>query len=90
MALEAMKLANVKLYMRVDGNEEDVTIESLYAAAVSYLQNAGIKEPTQEDELYTLAVHGLCLHWYTNRGDEQSDMPMGLRTIINQLKFTQF
>ena len=44
--------------------------------------------------IYVLAVKGLVLHWYDHRGDVitgtiVSEIPTGLRTIINQLKLEQ-
>ena len=77
-----------KLYMRVDGDEDDELIGSLMTAAKAYLANAGIDEPEEDSPLYTLAVHSLTLHYYDHRdavGDEAS-FPTGLRPILNQLK----
>lgn len=90
MAVSPDKLAAVKRYMRVDGDEDDLIITPLYEAAVLYLKNAGIDEPATEPELYNLAVWGLTLHYYDHRdavGTEAS-FPIGLRPIINQLKLT--
>lgn len=88
MAVSEENLLMAKQYMRVEGNEEDLIIRSLYSAAVLYLENAGIKEPAEVSELYNLAVWSLTLHYYDHRdavGNEAS-FPTGLRPIINQLK----
>lgn len=88
MAISEEKLAAVKRYMRVDGDENDVVISALYEAAVLYLRDAGIEEPAEGSALYDLATWGLTLHYYDHRdavGTEAS-FPTGLRPIITQLK----
>ena len=88
MAVSKEKLAAVKAYMRIDGDEDDAIVEALYSAAVLYLANAGIEEPSEDPSLYNLAVWSLTLHYYDHRdsvGGEAS-FPTGLRPIINQLK----
>ena len=90
MAVSHDKLAAVKAYMRIDGDEDDAIIEALYSAAALYLKNAGIEEPSEDPSLYNLAVWSLTLHYYDHRdsvGNEAS-FPTGLRPIINQLKLT--
>ena len=82
------KLAAVKAYMRIDGDADDTIIKAMYKAAVRYLKNAGIEEPSGDPSLYNLAVWSLTLHYYDHRdavGNEAS-FPTGLRPIINQLK----
>lgn len=88
MKVSKEKLAAVKDYMRIDGDEDDAIIKALYCAAVLYLKNAGIEEPSEDPSLYNLAVWSLTLHYYDHRdavGNEAS-FPTGLRPIINQLK----
>lgn len=90
MTVNPDKLAAVKRYMRVDGNEDDAVISALYQAAVLYLREAGIEEPADGSALYDLATWGLTLHYYDHRdavGTEAS-FPTGLRPIITQLKLT--
>lgn len=82
------ELASVKAYMRVDGTEDDVIISALYKAAVLYLGNAGIQPPTDDRDLYDLAVWSLTLYYYDHRAavGNEAELPVGLRPIINQLK----
>ena len=80
-ALEACKL-----YMRVDGGDDDELIAGLMAAAKAYMAEAGI--PETPDPRYTLAIQSLTLHYYDHRdavGGEAA-LPTGLRPILNQLK----
>lgn len=88
--LDADKLAAVKLYMRVDGDEDDSIISSMYAAAEQYLKKAGAVQTSENSELYTLCVHALTLHYYDNRDnvDSEASFPLGVRPIITQLKLT--
>ena len=90
MELSQERLAAVKRYMRVDGDEDDEVIAALYAAAVLYLNNAGISELPSGTALYDLAVWSLTLHYYDHRdavGNEAS-IPTGLRPIITQLQLS--
>ena len=82
-------------YMRLDPNDrsEMARVKPLYAAAVIYLRNAGVEWPGSDatgidNELYYLATHALTLHYYDHRDSvgNESEIPNGLRPIINQLK----
>lgn len=80
-----MTLEDAKLYLRVDGDEEDNQIQTLMTAAESYVRQQTGKtkkivavdgEPTEtdiaSDALYTLCVKLLLAHWYENRGVEKA------------------
>lgn len=88
MAVSKEKLTTVKAYMRIDGSEDDAIIEALYSAAVLYLKNAGIEEPSGDSSLYDLVVWRLTLYYYDHRDgvSNKDDYPIGLRAKINQLK----
>lgn len=82
-------------YMRLDPDDHDERdrVRQLYSAAVLYLRNAGIEWPGFnatgiDNELYYLATHALTLHYYDHRDSvgNESEIPNGLRPIINQLK----
>lgn len=88
-----MDLEELKLFLRIDGEEEDSFIEGLQIAAEEYLTNAGIKKDYTK-ELYKLAIKILISHWYENRavetvGKNVSKIAFGLDTILTQLKYTQ-
>ncbi|MBU6137345.1 MULTISPECIES: head-tail connector protein [Clostridium] len=88
-----MELEELKLFLRVDGNEEDSLIKSLQAAAEEYLTDAGIMK-NYNKEKYKLAVKILVNHWYENRavetiGKNVSKVAFGLDTILIQLKYSQ-
>ncbi|MGG7145138.1 head-tail connector protein [Clostridium nigeriense] len=88
-----MDLEELKLFLRIDGEEEDTLIEGLQLGAEEYLKNAGITKDYSK-ELYKLAIRILVSHWYENRsvetvGKNVSKIAFGLDTIITQLKYTQ-
>lgn len=88
-----MDLEELKLFLRVDGEEEDLLIESLKIGAEEYLTNAGINKDYSK-QLYKLAIKILVTHWYENRaveniGKNVSKITFGLDTIILQLKYIQ-
>ncbi|NEU29939.1 phage gp6-like head-tail connector protein [bacterium LRH843] len=69
-------LDELKEYLRIDGDEENSSLSMFLQASVSYLENAGVKKPSdpykQVDgvdvhSLYRLAVHMLATHFYENR-----------------------
>lgn len=88
-----MDLEELKLFLRIDGEEEDTLIEGLKLGAEEYLKNVGITKDYSK-ELYKLAIRILVSHWYENRsvetvGKNVSKIGFGLDTIITQLKYTQ-
>lgn len=87
-----MLLEEIKLYLRIYDNSEDVEINSLILAADSYFKNAGVNiETLRDNELYKLAVKMLVAHWYDNRGIETSnkmnEISLSLKSLIIQLKY---
>lgn len=88
-----MNLEDLKLFLRIDDDEEDTLIEGLQIGAEEYLTNAGIKKDYSK-ELYKLAIKILVSHWYENRNIETvsknvSKIAFGLDTILIQLKYSQ-
>lgn len=88
-----MNLEELKLFLKIDDNEEDILIEGLQLSAEEYLINAGIKKDYTK-ELYKLAIKILVSHWYENRavetiGKNVSKIAFGLDTILIQLKYSQ-
>lgn len=88
-----MDLEELKLFLKIDDNEEDNLIQGLNLSAEEYLTNAGIIKDYSK-ELYKLAIKILVSHWYENRavetvGKNVTKIAFGLDTIIIQLKYTQ-
>ncbi len=84
-----MPLDELKGYLRVDGDCDDMLVGSLKLAAEEYLLNAGIKKDYTRN-LYVLAVQMLVANWYENRqmtDKELKEVPYGIKCIIHQLQF---
>ena len=85
-----MEIDELKLFLRLDGTEEDLLILGLQAASEEYLLNAGVyKDYTKF--LYILAIKMLVGHWYENRSivGKADKLAFSLDTMILQLKYTQ-
>lgn len=87
-----MELTEIKLYLRVDGIDEDVLISGLQLAAEEYMTNAGVNKDYTK-ELYKLSIKILINHWYDNRmintDKSVGNLSYSLSAMINQLKHTQ-
>lgn len=69
-------LEEFKEYLRIDGDDEDLSLSTFLQSAISYLENAGVKQPAnyyfrKDDKdvfsLHRLAVMTLATHFYENR-----------------------
>lgn len=87
-----MILDDVKNYLRVDDDltEDDAQINSLIAAAKSYISQQTGKTYV-DDDLYNQAVKLLVCHWYENRELNPSkpgtlaEFPHSLSALINHI-----
>lgn len=86
-----MELKEIKEYLRVDFEEDDILLQILIYAAEEYLLNAGIKKDYSKS-LYKLAISLLVKHWYDNRdsvaiGSTTKKLEFSLNSILVQLKY---
>lgn len=92
-----MKLEEIKIFLRVDEEEDDELISSLHLAAESYIENATgiVKEMIIDREqllsLYNLTLKILITHWYENRsveitGSNFNKLSFSLDTLFLQLE----
>lgn len=98
MAMNDTQKAALMAYCRIDSltDTEDALLDSLYAAAVGYMTNAGVSEPeegTPRRAQYDLCVYAMVLNDWDNRGafavgTNVADNPAFRRTL-NQLKHTE-
>lgn len=81
----------VKEYVR-SNDEDDDLVRGLITTAEEYLLGAGVAPDAAPYALYEFAIKGIVLHWYENRAAVDTSSPRdfepGIRTVINQLKFT--
>jgi uncharacterized phage protein (predicted DNA packaging) len=85
-----MTLDDVKVYLRIDGNDDDPLLTSLMSAADSYIVNAVGDAMDKTAELYILASKLLITHWYENREPvgNANALAFSLQSILMQLKYT--
>ena len=97
MAMTDERRASLLAYCRMDEptSEELLTLETLYDAAVGYLEGAGISQPapgTPRAAQYDLAVNFMVLRDFDLRDAEVmgtiQDNP-AFRRLITQLKLTE-
>ena len=85
-----LDMDRLRQFARVDGEDEDGLLESLWEAADKYVRDAtGKRPPTSNDEVFCQCVALLTAHWYENRtpvtdGSVQ-DVPFTLQTLLNHI-----
>ncbi|PHA00938.1 hypothetical protein COE51_06405 [Bacillus pseudomycoides] len=80
------ELDQVKLYLRIDGDEDDTLLVSFINAAHLYLKNAGVIGTG--NDLYSLAINIYVSLQYDDMPKAQTDkLWKSLESIIVQLKY---
>lgn len=83
-------LGDLKLFARVDFDDEDFTLATLLNSASEYVQTATGQDYTEDaPERACVAIIALATHWYQNReltsgGDRV--VPFHVRSLIHQLR----
>lgn len=84
----AATLTALKRHCHIDHNDDDQQLEQLYAAAVEYMDGAGVPTPAAGADnaaRYQLCVFSLVNDWYDGTATTGA-CTVGLRQLINQLK----
>lgn len=82
-------LEEVKNFLRIDGDEDNILLASLILAAKIYIKNATDVVVDELNDLHKLAVNLLVAHSYEHRlpvGQEEK-LAFSLESIILQLKY---
>lgn len=82
-------LEEVKNFLRIDGDEDNILLASLIFAAKIYIKNATDVVVDELNDLHKLAVNLLVAHSYEHRlpvGQEEK-LAFSLESIILQLKY---
>lgn len=84
-----MNLDDIKLYLRIDGDEEDSLLISLIAASEIYLKNATGIDVDETNDLHKLAVNLLVSNSYENRLPigTGNNLSFSLESIIMQMRY---
>ncbi len=86
-----MKLEDVKLYLRIDGDEEDALIQSMMQAGAEYIRSA-VGKYDDTDPTAQILLAAIVQNMYDNRELMQSEQQMKKRieytfqSIILQLQ----
>ncbi|MGL5271850.1 MAG: head-tail connector protein [Selenomonadaceae bacterium] len=86
-----MKLEDIKLYLRVDGADEDALISSLQTAAIQYLQETTGKTYDAANELQNMLIKLLVAHWYENRvanDGGSTEVPHSITALMIHISLT--
>lgn len=92
-------MANIRdamTYMHLDDQASDSVVVAdanvCLRAATAYIENYISTRTDENGALWDLAVYGLTLHLYDHRGIAEeknlSEIPFGVRTIMDSLKLT--
>lgn len=97
MALTPERLASLLAYCRIEEptGEEQATLETLYDAAVSYMDQAGIAQPPEGTP--RRAQYDLCVNFMVLRDFDLRDAVItgtatespAFRSMLNQLKLSE-
>jgi len=86
-----MELEELKVYLRIDHDDEDYLLQSFQKMAREYIKNA-VGEVDKNNELYKFSEAILVGHWYENRelariGNASYYIPDSFQSIIQQLRY---
>lgn len=91
--MHILELDETKTWLRIDGDDEDNTINMLIRAAEAYLKNATGKEFDKSNHQAKLFCLVLVADWYENReliGQRVSDkVRFTIQSIMAQLQFSE-
>lgn len=95
-----MELEEIKNYLRIDGDADDIALESMFTAAVSYIKNTTGKQSVknggklisiESDQLFCMCVKMLIAQWYENRGEQvQASMTNVKFAVSDMLQHIQY
>lgn len=83
-----VNLQSIKDALRIDGTEDDQTIEDYIDVAKSYIAGAvnGDQSSLERYPQYSMAVSLLVQFWYSNRNVDMKQTPYQVVSMIQQLR----
>lgn len=85
MSVSSEFLDNVKLFLRVDGTDNDDIIQDFTNYAIAYVERTTGRSFLETDNLHRMVVKLLVRHYYDNN---DSDIPFGIMSILTQIKYS--
>ena len=81
-------LDDVKLYLRVDGQDEDSVIQGLIEAAKQYIQTGTGVTFDETNARHLLTLKMIVAHWYDNRGlvGNTTELPFTVTAQLLQIE----
>lgn len=76
---------SVKLFLRVDGTDNDDIIQDFTDYAIAYMGTTTGVMFLEGDPLHRMVVKLLVRHYYDN---QDSDIPFGIESILTQIKYS--
>lgn len=77
-------LESTKVFLRVDGNDNDEILTTLIESAIAYVVTTTGRSLDLEDPLARMAVNLLVRYWFDNH---EQDVPHGIKSMITQLAY---
>lgn len=86
-----MEVEELKHYLRIDHDEDDMMLQNFKGMAKEYIQNS-VGQVDTSNQLYKFAEAALVGHWYDNRelariGNNSYSIPHSFESIIQQLRY---
>lgn len=83
-----MLLDDVKLYLRVDGTDEDSAIQGMIDAAKVFIKSGTGVTFLEADARHLMTLKMLVAHWYDNRGliGSAAELPFTITAQLVQIE----
>lgn len=76
-----MTVQDIKNYLRLDDDGDDVLLKSLFKAAQKYVEEKTGKTCPKNDEVWNICIKILVAHWYENRQAQAVSTRSNLVTV---------
>lgn len=78
-------LDSIKLFLRVDGTDNDEIVQELILHAVAYVVSSTGQLFQESNQLQIMCVKLLVRHWFD--GNER-DVPYGIQSLLTQISYS--
>lgn len=78
-------LESVKMFLRVDGTDNDDILQDLINYAIAYVERTTGRSFIEMNPLHVMVVKLLVRHYFDGY---DSDIPFGIMSILTQIKYS--